>query len=109
MKSKFDELFETVMLDLNEASIIPGKYKKLIDFIAQKGERVTAIALINVQLKRKTGGIGSSDLPDTPAFANGITEIEDILVDTEYEQAVRYAGDVAEEMLRDEGFGIDFK
>ena len=65
-------------------------------------DRKVAVKIIDNVLERKIG-LSSSDLPDTTTFASGLDDIEVLLKDGNYEQAIRQAMDTAKEMIEEEG------
>ena len=54
-------------------------------------------------------GLGSSDLADTVTFANGLDEIEEMLNNKQFQEALDHAKEVAEEMVEEEGGGDLFE
>jgi len=76
---------------------------KVVALIAKNGARATGNVIINQWLKRKAGLV-SSDLADTVTFANGLDEVEALLVQADYGEAFEVAKDTADAMLEDEGF-----
>lgn len=78
--------------------------KNKIDSI---GSRQTGKFLIDYFIGRILGGLSSSDLPDTALFADGLDELEDMLVpDLTIEDATNafiYAKDIANQMIEEEG------
>lgn len=91
---------------LNE-SLSPEFIEKIKTFVAQKGTRKAAYALINSQVKKHTMGIGLGDLADTATVANALDEISDALDSEDYEGAYENAKQAAIDVLEDEGFGSD--
>jgi len=80
---------------------------KLKSLIEKNGARVIAIRLVDNYLKKYTSTfITSGELPDTATFANGVDEIEESLVQGEYQDAYNIADSTAQEMLEDEGFDL---
>jgi hypothetical protein len=76
------------------------KIKKMLE---TQELREIAIKLVDYVLNRKVG-LSSSDLSDTAIFANGLDEIEDALIDNDFDGAFEIANDTAIEMLEDEGY-----
>jgi hypothetical protein len=63
--------------------------------------------LVDYYLKKITGGITASDLPDTSTYANGLDEIEEALTDEDFNGVAVLAKDTAYSMLEEEGYGLD--
>ena len=81
---------------------------QLTNKISQIGLRPTAMYLVDICISRMLGGLTASDLPDTTIYANGLDEIEDLLTSGEFDSAIHYAKEVANEMVEEEGgFGFD--
>ncbi len=55
-------------------------------------------------MRRRLGGLESSDLPDTATFASGLDDIEEFLRAGDYQGAIDTAVETAKEMLEEEGF-----
>ena len=68
------------------------------------GCREAAQKLIDIVLRKMIGGLSTSDLPDTATLADGLDEIEGLLMDEEYQMAFEEAKNTANAMLEDEGF-----
>jgi hypothetical protein len=80
---------------------------KLKSLIEKNGARVIAIRLVDSYLKKYTSAaITSGELPDTATFANGVDEVEESLIQGEYQDAYSIADSTAQEMLEDEGFDL---
>lgn len=73
-------------------------------WIEEKGSREAAVKMIDSVLIKKLG-LSSSDLGDTAIFANGLDEIESMLIEGDYNAAYEIARDTAMEMIEDEGGG----
>jgi acyl carrier protein len=73
-------------------------------WIEEKGAREAAVKMIDSVLTKKLG-LSSSDLGDTAIFANGLDEIESMLIEGDYNAAYEIARDTAMEMIEDEGGG----
>ena len=72
---------------INEA--VSEKSKNTIDkWISQFGERETGVKIIDSWLRRRLGGLESSDLPDTATFASGLDDIEEFLRAGDYQGAI---------------------
>jgi hypothetical protein len=80
---------------------------QILKMIDEKGTRPTAMYLVDLCLKRLTGGLSASDLSDTAIYANGLDTIEELLTDGEFGLAIQTAKETAEEMVEDEGMGMD--
>ena len=79
---------------------------QILKMIDEKGTRPTAMYLVDLCLKRLTGGLSASDLSDTAIYANGLDTIEELLTDGEFGLAIQTAKETAEEMVEDEGMGM---
>lgn len=89
------------------ALIVDDKLVELLNgMITKYGARNTGKRIIDLILTKKFG-ITSTDLPDTFTFANGLDEIEFYLKDGNYQKAFNIAKETAEEMVREEGFGMN--
>ena len=78
---------------------------KLKSLIQKNGARSIAIRLVDKYLMKYTSTfLTSGSLPDTATFANGVDEIEECLIQEEYQDAYSIADSTAQEMLEDEGF-----
>jgi hypothetical protein len=73
-------------------------------WISESGERGAAVKIIDQILFKVTGGLRSSDLTDSATFANGLDEIEDLLADKDYDNALEVAKETVRDMMEDEGF-----
>lgn len=80
---------------------------KLRKMVNEFGAQPTAIKIIDHYLKKYSGTIlTSADLPDTATFGSGLDEVEEFLIEGEYETAYDIAKDTAVDMLEDEGFTV---
>lgn len=83
---------------------VSEKSKSIIDgWISSEGHRGAAAKLVDHMLN-SMADLSSSDLSDTVTFADGLDEIEELLSDQDYRQALKVALETAKEMLQDEGF-----
>jgi predicted DNA-binding protein len=98
---------EKKMTENEPAGESNGKYAKIKLSVENNGARKTGVKLIDMFIGRMLPGMGTSDLADTSTFANGLDTVEEYLVDGDYQSAVDTAKDTANEMLEDEGMGMD--
>ena len=86
----------------------PDTRNKILTLCKTKGERPTAMALVNASVKNLTGGFPTvHDLPDTATLCNGLDEIQALLESLDIETAWTLAKETAEEMLAEEGFPLE--
>ncbi len=64
--------------------------------------RKVAVKMVDMMISRKLGGMTSADLADTSIFADGLDQIEDLLKDGKFEEALANAVETAKEMIADE-------
>ena len=105
---KKEDLEEEIKTRLDE--VIPQKTTDIINKWRTElnDDRKVAVKIIDNVLERKIG-LSSSDLPDTATFTSGLDDIEVLLKDGNYEQAIRQAVDTAREMIEEEGGGELFE
>lgn len=77
---------------------------KIKDSVEKNGTRKTALSMVNAFLN-KHAGMSTNLLPDTATLADGLDDIEELLNQTEYNEAWDAANNTALAMLEDEGFG----
>ena len=70
------------------------------------GARKAANKIIDSVLNKMVG-MGSSDLPDTTTFANGLDDLETLLKEGSFQDAYSEAKVIATEMLAEEGFDAE--
>jgi hypothetical protein len=73
-------------------------------WISENGERQAANKMIDQIIFKVTGGLKSSDLTDSATFANGLDEVELLLIEKDYNYAFEIARETVRDMLEDEGF-----
>jgi len=99
---KKEDLEEKIKSRLNE--VISQKTTDIINKWRTElnDDRKVAVKIIDNVLEKKIG-LSSADLPDTTTFMSGLDDIEVLLKDGNYEQAIRQAVDTAKEMVAEEG------
>jgi hypothetical protein len=83
------------------------KHKAVIKkWCEEKGYRGAGVKLVDTILSKLLMGLVSADLTDSATFASGLDDIETLLEDGNYEQALRVAAETAREMVAEEGGGL---
>ena len=97
-----DKGYKVPKKKLNEAALSEKGKEVLQKWVNEMGARPAAVKLIdNVLIKRI--GLSSSDLSDTSTFASGLDDIETLLEDGSFNEALDVAIDTAKQMIEEEG------